>query len=94
MWIDADDGLRSKCKVLYDKKCKTIGDCPVWNFDGSSTKQAEGNFSDVFLKPIRMYDDPFRKDIPNSKLVLCECYDDFKCTKKNATNYREALEKV
>ena len=41
-----------------------------------------------------MYEDPFRKDIPNTKLVLCECYDDFKCTEKNSFNFREALAKI
>jgi glutamine synthetase len=27
-------------------------DCPEWSFDGSSTRQAEGNYSDCVLKPI------------------------------------------
>lgn len=26
-----------------------------WGFDGSSTMQAEGNFSDCYLKPVRLY---------------------------------------
>lgn len=45
-------------------------DVPEWNFDGSSTAQAEGSNSDMFLVPVRMFRDPFCLD-PN-KLVLCE----------------------
>ena len=45
-------------------------DLPEWNFDGSSTDQAEGSNSDMFLIPVCMFKDPFTFD-PN-KLVLCE----------------------
>lgn len=45
-------------------------DIPEWNFDGSSTFQAEGSNSDMYLIPVSMFRDPFSLD-PN-KLVLCE----------------------
>ena len=50
-------------------KC-VLSDIPEWNFDGSSTYQAEGSNSDMYLVPVRMFRDPFTQD-PN-KLVLCE----------------------
>lgn len=46
-------------------------DLPDWSFDGSSTSQAEGKDSDVFLHPVAIFKDPFLGG-PN-KLVMCEC---------------------
>jgi len=43
-----------------------------WNFDGSSTGQAEGSNSEVMLRPIHTYRDPFRRG--NNILVLCDTY--------------------
>lgn len=71
---------------------KNLEELPIWNFDGSSTGQSEGHFSDVFLKPVRIYKDPFRKE--NHLLVLSECYDDAECKKTNQSNYRYQLEKL
>jgi glutamine synthetase len=47
-------------------------DCPEWNFDGSSTGQAEGSNSDVYLRPVSLFNDPFRRG--NNKIVLCDTY--------------------
>jgi len=55
IWIDGTEPthqLRSKTKVVSDFK-QNIGDCPEWNFDGSSTNQADGHNSDCILKPVR-----------------------------------------
>ena len=73
IWIDADNNPRSKMKVLENKHYN-VEDLPVWNFDGSSTKQAEGRFSDIFLYPQRIYSDPFNGG--QHIMVLCECWDD------------------
>ena len=75
IWIDGSEPtaqLRSKTKVLEDFG-GDIGSCPIWNFDGSSTNQAEGANSDCVLHPVRLYENPMEKY--DSYLVLCEVWD-------------------
>ena len=72
IWLDGytpEPNMRSKTKVLTSESEPTLESLPMWNFDGSSTKQAEGNYSDCILKPIKLTRDPQRK---NGYLVLCE----------------------
>jgi len=45
-------------------------DLPWWSYDGSSTYQAQGDNSDMKLKPVRLFKDPFRGG--SNKIVLCE----------------------
>jgi len=47
-------------------------DLRVWNYDGSSTEQAEGHNSEVLLKPRAIFKDPFRG--PPHILVLADCW--------------------
>ncbi len=73
VWIGGTGhDLRSKARSFPDKPPKSHLDCPEWNFDGSSTGQAPGNDSEVLLRPVAMFRDPFRRD-PH-KLVMCECW--------------------
>jgi len=62
--------IRQKTKTL-DAKPGDVSELPVWNFDGSSTGQAPGDDSEVLLKPVAIFDDPFRGG--DNILVLCEC---------------------
>lgn len=61
VWLDGytpEPNLRSKIKIVeYEeiKNCLVLGNFPEWNFDGSSTKQAQTGSSDCILKPVRSY---------------------------------------
>jgi glutamine synthetase len=63
------DDYRSKTRVL-DKMPTSVDELPMWNYDGSSTGQAPGDDSEVFLKPAFMCKDPMREG--DNILVLCE----------------------
>ncbi len=71
IWLDGyrpTQSLRSKTRVEKDFSGK-LEDCPMWNFDGSSTEQAAGNASDCLLKPVAIFPDPGRD---NAYLVMTE----------------------
>mgnify|MGYP001362980182 CR=1 FL=1 len=73
VWLDHNSNFRSKTKVT-NKDINDIKDIPMWNYDGSSTQQAPGNDSEVYIKPVAVYKDPFRRNIENSFVVLCDTW--------------------
>jgi glutamine synthetase len=46
---------------------------PEWSYDGSSTGEASGKDSEVLLKPVAVYVDPFKQNCV-ATLVLCDTY--------------------
>ncbi len=73
IWLDGFEPTQSlRSKTLIRRKFSgKLKDCPDWSFDGSSTRQAEGNDSDCILKPVAIFPDPERK---NAYLVMNEVY--------------------
>ena len=70
IWLGGRDELRSKTKTYkpHVSKAMHIRDnfldhhnYPFWNYDGSSTEQAVGNDSEVIIKPVAIFDDPFNE---------------------------------
>ena len=94
VWLDGykpEPNLRSKVKIVEYESIKNlkIEDFPIWNFDGSSTNQAETGKSDCLLKPVRFYKS---KDFPLEKSVIyvfCEVMDSDNIPHKS--NYRSTL---
>ena len=103
IWIDGTmptAGLRAKTKVLTDPSIPLstsftnvddipVSFFPVWNADGSSTNQAEGDDSDIVLQPVRAIRDPYRT---GHYLVLCEVMKGN--GDRHSTNFRAELRAV
>lgn len=75
IWLDGNaptQTLRSKSRVVEvpPERTPEASSLPVWSFDGSSTYQADGNDSDLLLRPVRVVADPLRGD--GNVLVMCE----------------------
>lgn len=72
IWLDGYEPvshLRSKITVKEFSEVPTLEKLPMWNFDGSSTRQAEGASSDCMLQPVALFPDATRE---NAFLVMCE----------------------
>jgi glutamine synthetase len=91
VWLDGYKPLphiRSKTTIRdADSFDGTLASLPEWSFDGSSTMQAEGGYSDCILKPVKICNDPTRKD---AYVVLCEVYN--ADHSPHATNTRAQLD--
>lgn len=73
IWLDGTTPvrqLRSKTRVVGLSDKPKLEEFPDWSFDGSSTKQAIGNDSDLNLKAVNFVKDPFRGG--ENYLVMCE----------------------
>lgn len=66
------DGVRITEELAEFEKTEDPSYLPVWNFDGSSTNQAEGHSSDCLLVPVKVFPHPFYSP---GYAVLCEVKD-------------------
>lgn len=72
IWLDGYTpvaNLRGKTLIKEFGGFPTLEQLPIWGFDGSSTKQAEGHSSDCVLKPVAHFPDPTKK---NGVIVMNE----------------------
>lgn len=88
IWLDANGNFRSKTKVVYDMfhytgECPYMNSIPIWNYDGSSTGQANDENTEIMLHPVYCCKSPFFKDDVRERtncdyfLVLCEIWQDY-----------------
>jgi len=70
VWIGGEYEIRSKTRVIDNININNVNDIPTWNYDGSSTKQAEGTASEIMIIPRALFNDPIR-GVPH-KMVMCE----------------------
>jgi glutamine synthetase len=94
IWLDCNTDFRSKTKIMevpqdFDKNT-ILNTLPVWNYDGSSTGQATGTDSEILMKPVAVFVDPFRKNENINLLVICDTYDKNMIALKN--NHRPFAE--
>jgi len=91
VWLDGykpTANIRTKAQMVeLDSFDGSVGEVPVWGFDGSSTQQAEGHDSDCILQPVRSYKNPQRN---NAWLVLCEVLD--RAGKPVPSNFRAQID--
>ena len=96
IWIDGASPtkhLRSKTRVIAcDDEAFSVESCPEWGFDGSSTYQAEGEDSDLILKPVTLVPNPL--SLNEGYLVMCEVYspDDKPHPSNTRAKLRDAIE--
>ncbi len=98
VWIDGSGKMmRSKSRTLtLDSDFDSLEQVPEWNYDGSSCYQAVTHNSEIILKPVALFADPFRGG--NCKLVLCESFawsdGSFAALKPANSNFRHYMDDI
>ena len=103
VWL-CGKNIRSKCRTLTNMPDRplTVEDIPEWNYDGSSCYLATTENSEVIMKPVAIFNDPFRGPTANPNhhhlLVLCASFlwKDNTCTELVPTknNFRVHAEAI
>lgn len=79
VWLGGKQELRSKCRTLTNTpdRMLQVEDLPDWNYDGSSCYQAQTEMSEIIMKPVAVFKDPFRGRAAGNRhhlLVFCDAY--------------------
>jgi glutamine synthetase len=76
IWIGGRNEIRSKTRVFNSFLPFDVSCILDWNYDGSSTWQADSNGdTEIILKPCSLFKDPFRLiEDGTCYLVLCDTY--------------------
>ena len=94
IWLDGRGELRSKYKTVYVEDPQDF-ELEQWNYDGSSTYQAETGNSEIILNPVQRYKNPFFESSCISYLVLCDTYHNLNgVLVPTESNYRSAASEV
>jgi glutamine synthetase len=72
IWLGGNGEFRSKNKILTMNNEINLENIPEWNYDGSSTNQAQGLDTEVIINPVKFVKSPFILNNCESYLVLCE----------------------
>ena len=95
LWLDGafpTAEIRSKSRILSTAEINDLKEFPEWGFDGSSTWQAHGSYSDCVLKPIYYCKNPLRTTSGHHYLVMCEVYESD--NQPHASNSRSQLREL
>ena len=71
IWLDGSLAMRGKARTL-NGPVNSVADLPEWNFDGSSCYMAPTENSEVIIKPVAYFPDPFRRG--DNIIVLTETF--------------------
>ena len=107
IWVDSDNQIRNKTRYIpinfgtEDNPLpfeSIMTQIPQWTFDGSSTGQSDREDSDLILKPVRFFGNPFINPQPHSVsyIVLCEVFnsDDTPHETNTRANLRELVDSI
>ena len=86
IWLGTHSNICSKTRTLSEDIL--MGQLPIWHFKSFSTNQ--GSDSEVFLKPKKVYSDPFIKG--NNILVFCDTF--YLNDQSPALHFRKFAEEV
>ena len=95
LWLDGavpTSELRGKSRILGKSEINNLDEFPIWSFDGSSTWQAHGSYSDCILRPVYYCKNPLRTTPGNHYLVMCEVYESDQ--QPHPTNSRNKLRSI